>query len=143
MPAALLIIAVSITFAAAVAERIWIRRYRQRLQKLAGEWGTNYSPHDQFRLTPRVFANFPIPGAANVRVVDVLYYIDHDRYCYIFTAEYTSGIVTGKRRVRRAATLSEPRERAAEAPAAQITLAPANLPLVDQYRKLRPVDETH
>lgn len=137
-PAALLILAVSLTFAAAMGERICTRRHRKALQALATQWRMNYSPHDQFRITPRVFISFPVAGAAKIRVVDLIYGMDHDVYRYIFTAEYTAGVVMGKRRIRRAASLSEPRERAPEALPAPIVLAPSNLSLMDQYRRLSP-----
>lgn len=98
----------------------------------------NYTPSDQFRLTPRVARNFPVPGASRVRVVDLIYGIDCDLYRYVFTAEYTAGIVTRKHRVRRAGSFSEPRERGGDAPESAVTLAPAHLPLLEQYHRLTP-----
>jgi len=100
----------------------------------------NYSPLDQFRLTQRVIRDFPVPGAANIRVQDLIYGLVHNRYRYVFTAEYTIGVLSAKRRVQRAGALSEPRDAtlppldSAEEP---IALAPAGLPLLDQYRMLR------
>jgi hypothetical protein len=137
-PSSLLIITVAITFAAAIAGQMVRRHQQDRLRKLALQWKMNYSPADQFRLTPRVFANFPVPGAAKIRVVDLIYGMDQDLYRYLFTAEYTLGVVTGKRRVRRAGSFTEPRARGSDFPAPQVVLAPPHLPLLDQYRRLNP-----
>ena len=136
-PALLFSLACMLTAAAALSERILRRLHRARLRRMAAEWRMNYSPLDQFRLTARVASRFPIPGAARIRVLDLIYGIDADRYRYIFTAEYTAGIMTGKRRLQRAGSFSEPREREAGDAESDFKLAAANLPLLEQYRSLR------
>ncbi len=137
-PAGLLSISVLITGAAAMCEGVLGRMHRGRLMQLAAEWKMTYSARDPFRLTQRVTRHFPVPGAANIRVADLIYGIDRDMYRYIFTAQYTAGVLTGKHRVMRVASLTESRYRAGEGPAVQIQLAPAKLPLLEQYRSLRP-----
>jgi hypothetical protein len=137
-PAHLFIIVLVVTAMAAGCEFIRRKLYRKRLQGLAGEWRMNYSPIDQFRLTPRVAQNFPVPGAANIRVIDLIYGSNEDEYRYVFTAEYTAGIVSGKHRVSRAGTFAEARDRAGSGAEPRVVLAPKNLPLLEQYRKLAP-----
>lgn len=106
------------------------------LRRLAGERDLHFSCRDQLRLTGRVAEHLPIPGAAHVRVVDLLYGTASGVHRYVFTAEYTTGIVRSKKRVRRVATFSEPRDaRTGDAPCS-IRLAPAELAVVDQYRAL-------
>ena len=115
-------------------------RVRRTLKRLAAEWRMTYSRGDSLRLTPKVAGRFPIPGAANVRVSDVIYGIEHDRYRYVFLAEFTTGTVSAKRRQTRVATFSEPRDRQQRTHlTAPVTLAPPQGKLVDQYRHLAPV----
>lgn len=137
-PAALFSLAFLVTAGAAVVDFALRRRRCCHFRKLASEWRMNYSPRDQFRLTPRVARSFPVPGAARIRVVDLIYGIDRDQYRYVFTAEYTAGIVSSRRRVRRAGTFSEPRDRSSQASESPISLAPVHLPLMEQYRRLTP-----
>ena len=139
-PSEFLGLAVAVTVMASLSERLLGRMHRRRLTRLAAELGMNYSPHDQFRLTPRVARHFPVPGAAKILVVDLIYGMDQDVYRYIFTAAYTAGIITGKHRVLRVASFTEPRGRGGEMPNAPIVLAPADLPLLEQYRKLIPAN---
>lgn len=113
------------------------RRRTGRLRALATSWRMNYHPADQLRITPKVLPQFPIPGAANVRVMDLIYGSDRDRYRYVFSVEFTVGLVGPKRRVVRVASLSEPRVRGG-AGAVFLTLAPAEGTLLDQYRYLAP-----
>ena len=115
------------------------RRRRRALRKLAAEWKMTYSRSDSLRLTPRVAGRFPIPGAAHLRVTDVIYGIEHDRYRYVFLTEFTTGTVRAKRRQRRVATFSEPRERQQRQSPAAVVLAPDEGTLVEQFRRLAPV----
>ena len=128
------------TAAALAVQYASARRTRRRLRGLAGQWGMTYSQADSLRLTPKVAARFPVPGAANLRVTDVIYGIEHDRYRYVFRTEYTAGTVSAKRRQVRVATFSEPRDRQqrTRGSAASVVLAPAKGPLLDQYRHLAP-----
>jgi hypothetical protein len=70
-----------------------------------------------------------------VRVVDLLYGSQGGFHRYVFTAQYTVGAVRSKKRVRRAATFDEPRDRSAS-PCCVIKLATGTLPLLEQYREL-------
>ena len=130
---------VGATAVALVLEFVSRRRTRRVLRRLAGEWGMTYSRTDSLRLTPKVAGRFPIPGAANLRVTDVIYGIEHDRYRYVFLAEFTTGTVSAKRRQIRVATFSEPRDRQQRTRlAAPVVLAPPSGKVVDQYRHLVP-----
>src|SRR5258708_1071295 len=111
-PAGLLSLTILLIGAAALSERVLAQLHRGRLRRIAAGWRMRYSPNDRFRLAPRITSNFPIPGAAKIKVVDLIYGIESDSYRYVFTAEYTAGIVHGKHRVQRACSFSEPRDRA-------------------------------
>ena len=101
------------------------------------------------RITAKVVGRLPVPGAANVRVRDVIYGTERDRYRYVFTAEFTVGVVGPKHRVARVATFSEPRARVGgqsgassvetgSGSAPTVILAPEGGTLVEQYRRLAP-----
>jgi hypothetical protein len=125
-----------LTAAAAAVE--WQRRGRahRALKRLAVERHLHFSPHDQLRLADRVAAAFPVPGAAYVGVVDLLYGSQDGFYRYVFTAQYTVGAVRSKKRVRRAATFTEPRERSKTSHCCAIKLGSPELSLVEQYNDL-------
>ena len=138
MTPGLLLLSCLLLTALAVAVDVAVHRRRSRtLRALAAQWGMNYHPADQLRLTPKVLPRLPIPGAANVRVMDLIYGSDRDRYRYVFSVEFTLGVVGPKRRVVRAASLSEPRERGGTGPVS-LTLAPGKGTLLEQYRALAP-----
>src|SRR5687768_11801393 len=136
-PGLLLLTCVLFTVAAAAADVAVHRRRSRGLRALASNWGMNYHPADQLRLTPKVLPRLPVPGAANVRVMDLIYGSDRDRYRYVFSVEFTLGLVGPRRRVVRVASLSEPRERGAAGPVS-LNLAPAHGTLIEQYRYLTP-----
>ena len=122
--------------------RVWLvddePRLRSRgLRRLAGDWGMNFSLADRLRLTSKVARSFPVPGAANLRVTNVVYGTDHDRYRYIFTAEYTVGVGGLRRRIIRAGSFSEPRDRESPEGSSDVALAPGGCSLIDQYRAAR------
>ena len=108
------------------------------LRELARERRMHFSRHDQLRLTSRVATHLPIPGAAYVRVIDLIYGTENGRHRYVFTAEYTAGVVRSKKRIRRAATFTEPRERSDARQICEIQLGPDEMPLIEQYRALLP-----
>jgi hypothetical protein len=112
------------------------RRLRCQLQTLARELKMAYSHHDRFALADRVAEHFPVPGAAAVRVIDLLYSSDAASYRYLFSAEFTCGVIRSKRRLLRAVTLREPKGPADPSIWSNMMLAPADLPLIDQYRHL-------
>lgn len=137
-PLDVLAFAVCATAVAVAAESMAARRRRKALRRLAAEWRMTYSRFDSLRLTPKVARSFPIPGAANLRVTDVIYGIDHERYRYVFRAEFTTGTIRNKKRTARVATFSEPRDRRRAGPPATVALAPEGATLVEQYRHLAP-----
>ncbi len=94
----------------------------------------HFTPADSLSLTPRIAAHLPLPGAAAVRVIDLLFRTDEKSHHYVFTVEYTLGAMGRKQRVRRAGALTE--EKSGSVQSHAIRLAPAGLPLVEQYRIL-------
>jgi hypothetical protein len=136
-PLELLGLAIAITGVSAMVHRIMRRRWQRAVRALATSWQMHYAPRDQWRLTPRVAAAFPLIGAANVRIIDVVYGTDRHTLRYVFTAEFTLGVVNRKRRLIRAAAFSEPRQ-SSQSDANSLQLAPANLPLRDQYLHFAP-----
>jgi hypothetical protein len=133
-PVILLALLVAATAAAVSVERVHRRRSAIAFRRLAVAHGMHYSPGDPLRVAPRVAGALPVPGAAAVRVIDMLYRTDDAGHHYVFTAEYTVGVVNVKRRLRRAAAFDEPRGSTA-APAV-VRLAAAELPIVEQYEAL-------
>src|SRR5438046_9447292 len=109
-PALFFLLTLAVTVAALVFHLIGRRMHRRALQRLATEWKMHYSPDDRFRLADRVAQMLPIPGAALVRVADLIYGNEEEGYRYLFSASFTEGVVRGKRRQVRVATLRDPRE---------------------------------
>jgi len=140
-PSELLALAVAITVGAHFVESFLRRRSGDALRRLAAEWHMNFSLTDRLNLTGKVARHFPIPGAANLRVTNVIYGTAKDRYRYIFTTEYTIGVVRAKRRLTQAGSFSEPRGREDGPSTETVVLAPPNQPLVEQYRALGPQPE--
>jgi hypothetical protein len=107
------------------------------LRRLAAQRGMHFSATDRFRLAPRIAQRLPVPGAAAVRVLDLLYGVERDNYRYVFATEYTTGVLRSKRGVRRVATFAEPRDPAtAGGDIGELVFAPEGLPLVEQYKHL-------
>jgi hypothetical protein len=128
----------------AVARLVYvIRRQRQRraLQALARQWQMHYSPHDRFQISDRIAERFPLPGAAEVRVVDLIYGSEQDEpgefYRYIFSAEYTVGVTRRKHRERRVVSFREPKGRTTAADWSPLVLAEPGEDLIAQYESLR------
>src|SRR4051812_29894497 len=78
----------------------WMLRGRscKELRRLSGEWGMNFGPRDTLLLTPKVATHFPVPGAAHIRVTNVVYGLVDQEWRYVFTVEYTVGVVEQKHR---------------------------------------------
>ena len=136
-PGVLLFALIALTVVAVAMDVLAHRRRARALRVLAAQWRMTYHPADPIRVAPKVLPRFPIPGAANVRVMDLIYGSDRDRYRYVFSVEFTVGLVGPRRRIVRVASLSEPRDRGATGPVS-LNLAPAQGTLVDQYRYLTP-----
>jgi len=135
-PLEFLTLMIAITAAAAAVEVV--RRYRvtSALRKLAAQRGMHFSAIDRFRLAPRIAQRIPVPGAAAVRVLDLLYGVEQQNYRYVFATEYTTGVLRSKTGVRRVATFAEPRDPGAKRDIGELVFAPEGLPLVEQYKHL-------
>jgi hypothetical protein len=140
-PGGLLSLMICITAAALIADRADRRRRRVMFQRLAREWGMHFQPRDVLRLAAKVSRDFPIPGAANIKIRDVIYGNEGDLYRFVFTAEYSVGVVRTKHRRLRAATYAEPRSREAVTHPHQVILATEGVKLIDQYRQLAPKEK--
>jgi hypothetical protein len=136
-PASFLALTIGITAAALAAQMLVRRRRRRALRELARVWDMHYSPGDRFRLAARVAERFPVPGAADLRVNDLIYGHEDELYRYIFSAEYTEGVIRSKKRVRRVMTFTEPKGRSDATKWSTFVLADKEKPLVDQYKELR------
>lgn len=111
------------------------RRVHVRMLELAEELNMAYSQSDRFGLADRVADHFPVPGAAALRVLDLFYVSEKGGYRYLFSAEYSLGVVRAKHREVRAASLVEARG-SGDASWKTLQVAPADLPLIEQYRFL-------
>jgi hypothetical protein len=135
LPPIFLLFALLLLTAGAVVVDAYYRRQRHGVFRLlAVEHRMHYSARDSLRLTPRVAAALPIPGAAAVRVIDLVYRSDDVAHHYVFTAEYTIGVIGPKTRVRRAGSFSE--GKSASSNAIVVRLGSNDVPLIEQYRVL-------
>jgi hypothetical protein len=137
-PGTLLGLCVAVTCGAALSQRWADWRRRKKLRALAVSWQMNFNPGDQLRLAARVAQYLPICGAANVSVGDVIYGIDGDFYRYIFTTEYTLGVLATKKRHLRVASFAEPRDRRHCGEAESVQLGTESLPIFVQYGEFSP-----
>jgi hypothetical protein len=137
-PGLFLAVLIAITAFAALIEAGTRQKRARSLRELASKWRMTYSPHDHLRITERIAHKLAAPGAADISVSDLIYGTRGDRYFYIFTAQYTTGVVSGKQRQLRVASFSEPRDRQNPAQSGPVTLAPEGLGLLEQYRGLGP-----
>lgn len=137
-PGVVLVVLIALSIVAALIDRASRRRRKRALRELAARWQMTYSARDQLRVAAKVAGRLPAPGAADLYVTDVIYGGQAETYRYWFTAEYTIGAVRAKRRQVRVGTLSEPRGRQGAAATGDITFAPEDLPLIEQYMKLGP-----
>ena len=137
-PLEFLILMIAATAGAAAFESVRRLRHTSALRRLAAARGMHFSVEDRFRLAPRVAQRLPVPGAAAVRVLDLLYGVERDNYRYVFAAEYTTGVLRSKTGVRRVATFAEPRDPAGGNPGeiGELVFAPDGLPLIEQYERL-------
>ena len=107
------------------------RLHHRKLTALAREWRMHYAPDDRFNLAARVAERLPLVGAADVRIVDLIYGSEQGTRRYVFCAHYTRGVVRGKCRQKCVASLSECKEKWSA-----LKIAPGELSLVEQYRRL-------
>jgi hypothetical protein len=137
-PAICLAALIAFTALAAIIQTASRHRLVKSLRELAGQWRMTYSAHDRFGVATRIAHRLPLPGAADVFVTDVIYGSREGKYRYIFTAEYTVGVIWGKQRHVRVAAFTEPRDRHPSDTPGTLVLAADGLPLVEQYRSLAP-----
>ena len=109
-PAQFLAMMLLITAAAGLIRVIVRRRHLQQLRALAAARKMHFSADDRFRLATKIAPRLPVPGAAGIRVIDLLYGIEEQNYRYVFVTEYTTGVLRTKTGIRRVATFCEPRD---------------------------------
>lgn len=116
-----------------------IIRHRQKgeLRRLANEWQMRYTEADLFNLGLRIAGQFPVVGASDLRVLDLIYGSEGSRHRYLFTAEFTTGVGDQYRRQRRAMTFCDPVETGSAQGPSPLLFGPAELAIVEQYRQLR------
>jgi hypothetical protein len=141
-PSTTLLFLIGASAAAAIIDGYSGRRRRAKLRTLARQWQMHYSEHDQLRLAARVAEQFPIPGIANLQISDIIYGRQNDVYRYVFTTQYTTGIVRTKHRPIRVASFVEPRDSRDPKCVVAIQLAPADQTLLVQYLTLAPAGNT-
>lgn len=128
-PITYLILLLVILLGAVSADAV-IRFHRQRkLRAAARKWKMHYAPGDRLRLARRIVGRFPVPGAANISVRDLLFRTEDSRHQYLFTVDYTVGVIRGKVGRSRVAGFVEPVSRGSRTIPAQpsLTVAPPNL----------------
>lgn len=136
-PALYLVVVVCILLGAVITESMRVRRRRRMLRGLARQWQMHFVPGDRLRLAGRIAEKFPIPGAANVRVRNLLFSTDGKLHRYVFTIEYGVGVVRGKIGRWRVGGFVEPVSRgtcpASDCP---LHLAPPGLSLRKSYTEV-------
>ena len=135
-PLGLLVVLVALTCGSYFAWKLQRMHRRSQMRAKALGWGMQYVHADRFNLASRIVGVFPVPGAADVRVADVIYGVEGGRQRWLFTVEYTEGVIGRQRRIRRAATFCEPRDVKSGRTCAGVQLGPEELPLGEQYRVL-------
>jgi hypothetical protein len=135
-PLLLLASLLALTALALIVHKILRHAIKRRLRRFASDWKMRYVERDLFHLAPRIATIIPVPGAADLRVIDVLYGSEGDTHRYLFTAEYTRGVVGRHEREQRVMTFAEPREPSRENPPTPLVCAPQDLPIPDQYLHL-------
>lgn len=135
-PLLLLSSLLALTALALVVHKILRHGIKRRLRKFAGEWRMGYAERDLFQLAPRIATIIPVPGAADLRVIDVIYGSKGEQHRYLFTAEYTRGVVGRHEREQRVMTFAEPKEPTRDNPPTPLVCAPQDLPIAEQYRHL-------
>jgi hypothetical protein len=143
-PILLLCLLMGVTAAASIADALARHARARRLSGLGAGWRLRYTPVDRFQLTARVAAVFPTPGAADVVVRDVLYGQEgggDGALRYLFTVEYTTGVLRTKRRRSAVGTVVEAARSGEDRGTGrgsklEVSLAPAELGTVAQYEWL-------
>jgi hypothetical protein len=127
----------TLTALALLIHKLLRHRIKRRLRHLANDWKMRYVESDLFHLAPRIATIIPVPGAADLRVIDVIYGSQGDTHRYLFTAEYTRGVVGRHEREQRVMTFAEPKEPTPANPPTPLVCAPPDLSIAEQYLHLR------
>jgi hypothetical protein len=109
---------------------------RRRLSALAHQWNMHFASGDRLHLAERTAGNFPIPGAASIRVRDLFFRTEESRHQYLFTVDYTVGVIRGKVGRSCVAGFQEPISRGnrSNPSAPELIVAPRNLALYAAYQ---------
>ena len=132
-PSLFLTLLVCITAGAAVGRRLWVRRHRRRLARAAKAAGAGYSAKDRFGLSSRVLGLLPVPGAARVRVRDVMYFRRDTLQWYVFTIDSVIGTLGRHELQSDLATAAEPTARDADNALLGFGVAPLGKDVVAAY----------
>jgi len=130
-------ILLAVTIALLIGQLLADRIHRRTLIALARQWRMHYAPDDRFDLAARVAERLSVSGAADVRIVDLIYGTERGTRRYVFCAHYTRGVVRWKRRARCVASLTETPEGWSA-----LQCAPEKLSMVEQYRQALSVTRT-
>ncbi len=89
----------------------------------------HFAPGDRLRLARRIAEQFPVIGAANISVRDLLFRTEESRHQYLFTVDYTVGVIRGKVGRSTVAGFSEPVSRGSRFHSTRpvLSVAPPNL----------------
>ncbi len=134
-PPVLLAVLLATTLLALVIEALCAGGRHRRLRRLAQQWGMNYVEQDRFDIAARLGPIFPVIGAAEIRIRDVMYVQQGERQRYLFTVDFTAGVVLKQRRLRRVATFCEPRDGGGAC--SPVRLAEHGGRVIDQYEELK------
>src|SRR5665213_3583589 len=131
VPSILLIVLMEITIAAAAWQVLVRRRRANHIRALAEQWGMPFSTTDNFGLAQQVAAHLPMPGAAKLRAVDLIYRRHREDFFCAFTVSYTRGALGTKRRNQQVAGVRQIQNEYSW------IVAPAERKLIDQYEFVR------
>lgn len=134
-PPSFVLAAVALTLLAYLLHRAMRHRLKAGLRQLARQHRLSYVQDDLFGLGDRIAGRFPVPGGADIRILDVLYATQGARHRYLFTAEYTRGVIN--RHVREAMVLSfcEASEGGDPCPSALLA-GDETMRVIDQYEAM-------
>jgi hypothetical protein len=134
-PITFLILGLAITGTYAGIEFILRRRRTRELRALARTHSMHYCFGDRFRFASKIAEHFPVIGAADIRVRDLLYGSHDETHRYVFTVEFTKGVIRTKKRHSLVASFTEPRGQRKNR-RIDLRFGDKSLTRVDQYRTL-------
>jgi hypothetical protein len=135
-PLLFLAVMIAVTGAGCFAQALARSRRRRALRELADEWHMRYVPGDLFHIGRRIAATFPIEGASDLLILDLIYGTQGQRHRYVFTAQYSIGPITRPVREERVMTFCEDKDSGHGCANSPMVLGDEGLRLVEQYRRL-------